>query len=667
MTMWEMAEEISDGLLSPSEKERLAELFKKKYVPDFTVSIDKLDTEHLEELGGILNEISNKNLNKEVLSKMLEYGAPAELLDRDVAYPDLLNDSEFSYLKENFDKKYDEKKFSRRCQIAKSFYEKMYNLAMQDNDKSLYLRLVMMTKYHKFDKKQLSARIYKDPKRRLLFIKAYLQIHPDANLSTLGYCPLDRQDCWTVGVFDGIKPDNTTNRLIINSSIDALYGRTPASHIASALKDPEFPLSKIPELYKKVLELPYDHKKEIILKALDEMLPVWSEKLNGSQGIYNLAQSFALSERDVRYSDLPLTQNQINFYDRHTKEITFGERPVSLEYYIPEKYLDVASDENREFLIDKIKHLQLRWYYRNYFRKSGMLLNDATDFSIYISDPQKLKSVVEEGFFISNSEEKIRAYCRVCTSIFGASKNCNEEKNVKIIDCGLMLLQKLKREHPLSADDIKSMENNNKYPINDWRYKDDINRALLVLTYYGYLKDVPLNIENGDSKIEEKLLNDGVLKYPAKLWETSSSPISKYCDINEIWESEKGYKTNLLDVKLQRNAINDVIDLLNRGVNVSQKVERLNRGGQKFPITPFERYVGGIIYFRRDGAIRQFNENMQKIAEKINPNRASAVLKMFSTLSYKTRNDDIVKKVEKSVTQIITGKQAKLFDKSREF
>lgn len=323
--------------------------------------------------------------------------------------------------------------------------------------------------------------------------------------------------------------------------------------------------------------------------------------------------------------------------------------------------MSVASEEKQKEWINRIRYEDKRWHFEEYLTKKGISTHDATDFALFIQGkwngreymtPQtdKLPEVIKEGFWINTTERKLETYKKVCEEIYNAHKPpLEDEKKTKIREVGLELLKKLKREHPLREVDAEKLD----------------NKTLLVLTYTGYVKDKNINVENSDNKIDEVLLQTGLLKLSAKS-QVSCSPVSPYCDINEIWVDKElyGCKTNLLDRKLQRGAIKDVIDLINRGANVSAKVERANRDNQKFPISPFDRYISGILYRGKANVIQKLGEDMQRIAEEINQDKLFVMNKIFNSLSYKTRNDTNVKDIEKQVNQIISRRNPNIFGKN---
>ena len=112
-------------------------------------------------------------------------------------------------------------------------------------------------------------------------------------------------------------------------------------------------------------------------------------------------------------------------------------------------------------------------------------------------------------------------------------------------------------------------------------------------------------------------------------------------------------KTNLLDHNLQSDNIRNVIELINRGVDVSIQVERINKQGRKFPISPFERYISFILYRNKDKELKSLESKMKQIAEEINSDKFPVINKIFNSLSPKTRNDSRIKDIEKIINQIV--------------
>lgn len=160
-------------------------------------------------------------------------------------------------------------------------------------------------------------------------------------------------------------------------------------------------------------------------------------------------------------------------------------------------------------------------------------------------------------------------------------------------------------------------------------------------------------------------------KYQAR-FQVAKSPVAPYCNINEIWVDENlfGAKTNLLDRKLQSESFDDVIDLINRGVNVSTPVEKVSRDSKKTPITPFEKYISGILYrskIKNVSANYQVNilyelgMNMQRIAREINPNKLFVMQEIFASLSDETRNHIHIKNIRKLVNGIVSKRKSAIF------
>lgn len=653
--------------------------FEEKYVPEFSIAEDILEnmsTDEIENLASLLNKIKQQDFTEDDKQKMVSLGAPDVL-----AKPDILEDfTDGFYVEKN--------KFSLHVLVAQKFYEKMMLVACQDNTKSLYFRLLMMTKYKRCQ--NLDPMQYSDKARRLMFMKTYAKTFPEERIL---YCLFGKRgDLYTrysqhdVNMaLEGIKPEefceilsNPYNDLEITN----LYEYSEASvedadkfipYVVEVLKNPSFPIGLKERYISSVTKWIFTNEgkaeiknKDYFFAVCDELLPQRARQLEASTDNERVWYARAVESKEwyidkcigrivnrINKTD-KVTENQKSFLDQYLKNYFKNDNWNNFGYdtRLAPKYLEIASEENRIFYLERLRcsdYESRREPYKEQFLKSGVSMCGALDFCSYINEPDELEKCIREGFFIRTSEGKVANYINLCHSIYDAcTEPLDDEKKSKIREVGEGLLQKLTKEYPLEEKEIDKLD----------------NKSLLVLTYTGDVKGREIKIESGKNKIDQKLLQAGLLKLSART-QVDRSPVSKYCDINEIWVDEGffGCKTNLLDAKLRRGAINDVIDLINRGANVSVKVERSNRDNQKFPISPFDRYISGILYRGKWHVIEQLGEDMQKIAREVNLDKLFAVNKIFGSLSYKTRNDERVRYIEKQVNQIISERNPKLLGK----
>lgn len=719
---------VSGGLTRYDKEKEQKRLFEEKYASLFSVSdriLDDMSTDDIEDLSSLLSELSKGDITQETKQKMVKFGASEALLKDDI--------------KQDFtDGAYVEKgAFSLHSTIIEKFRESMENIAKQDNNKSLYLRLTMMTKYHQFGEPY--EKVYEDPKRRLYFMKTYLSTHPQANISSFrigGYNPSQRAvyDGTLLDVLEGIAPKdavdffinikpekisskegadlhyfgNSTDKaipyitaVVADARITPLQrehyiafmaGRIQKQHYSGVQHRREVPDAalindKISDHYGWTYywnNTPYTEAELQFYEDIDRSLP---ERAKTAYEIGDL-ETLQLIAAGISYRQDPrnpktaeFTPNQSEFFDKYLPQLDNENIPLSYvktlsgekfelwidkqienprsgmfssevwqEYKSQLARMNEAPEEKQQEWINKIRYEDKRLYFEEYLTRKGISLYDATEFARFIrgkwnghgyDEPQtdKLPEIIKEGFWISSTEDKIKAYKKICGEIYAAhNPPADDAKNAKIREVGSELLKKLKREHPLREVDLAQLD----------------NKTLLVLTFIGDVKDKKISIENSDNKIDEALLQSGKLKISARS-QVARSPVSPYCDINETWVDLElyGCKTNLLDRKLQRDAIRDVIDLINRGADVSVKVERANRDNQKFSISPFDRYISGILYRGKSNAIAKLGEDMQKIAREVNPDKLFVMNRIFRSLSYKIRNDARVQEMERKVNQIV--------------
>ncbi len=709
---------MSSAVNGKSAYEKLKE-FKKIFTDKYAksdVSLDEKTTTEIEQLAELLNKISEKKeLTSDDKKLMVGYGAPEILLKEDVTYNDIKELPEFEGLSECIGtmsgsriydlngetpeqvKETDIAFFSVHKQIASEFYKSMEDFSKQDNDKSLYLRLTMMTKYHQFG---YGFCRYENPQRRLNYMKTYLAVYENSSVSNFlghsstdkifyrhlsdlvtGISPADAKDILQKGALEEINilwSDNSTRignqqellpylmEIIKDDKADGNLREDLITVMAHWIEENHYSGRSRKNCGKGYMQagwsdVPYTEQEKLFYDYIDNTLLQRADlavKNGDLELLVKISDGIEMRIDEMNPQTKKLTDNQILFYEKYILELVKNQK-----FEVPAPYLEVASEWCLNLAIEYIKYSHKRYNYNDYFEKHQISLYDASDFATlirggivvdskgehYINYMDKLPSALNEGFWINTTKSKIKTYNEVCIDIYNAcTPPLDDEKKSKIREVGESLLQKLTKEYPLEEKEIDKLD----------------NKSLLVLTYTGDVKGREIKIESGKNKIDQKLLQAGLLKLSTRT-QVDRSPVSKYCDINEIWVDEGffGCKTNLLDAKLRRGAVNDVIDLINRGANVSVKVERSNRDNQKFPISPFDRYISGILYRGKWHVIEQLGEDMQKIAREVNLDKLFAVNKIFGSLSYKTRNDERVRYIEKQVNQIISERNPKLLGK----
>ncbi len=707
---------------SAEDDDKKLRSFMKLFADEYAkseLSIDSRTTSELEELANLLNKIAqNEEISADDKKFMIECGASETLLKPDVVYEDIKDLPEFKGLSdvvgttegwrswEIGDKTPEQVKeediafFSAHKQIVSEFYKAMEKLAKQDKDNSLYLRLTMMTKYHKFGN---GFSRYEDPQHRVYFMKTYLSVYENSSVRSFlghystdkdnehyhylsdlvaGISPADAKDILQKGALEEINTkwsDNSTRignkqellpylmEVVKDDNCDCNLREDLISVMSHWIEENHYSGrsrkncsmsymqgGKSDVQYTEQEKLFYDYVDNTLLQRADLAVKNGDLKL-----LAKISTGILMRMDSMNPYTKELTDNQIEFYEKYAK-ILIKDR----ENIIPEAYLEYASEDNLKLVINGIKYNRKQYEYADYFDKHQISLYDASDFAMlikgairidssgehYTSYMDKLPAALNEGFWINSAETKVETYKKVCEDIYDAClPPLDDEKKSKIREVGEKLLNKLKEEHPLEEADIDKFD----------------NKTLLVLTYTGDVKGREIKIKNVDNKIDQKLLQAGLLKVSAQT-QVANSPVSKYCDVNEIWVDKDFYdcKTNLLDAKLRRNAIKDVIDLINRGANVSAKVERSNRGNQKFPITPFDRYISGILYRGKSNVIAQLGEDMQRIAKEVNSDKLFVMNKIFGSLSFRTRQDERVKNIEKQVNQIVSKRTMTVLDNS---
>ncbi|MBQ8869992.1 MAG: hypothetical protein IJ019_01290 [Alphaproteobacteria bacterium] len=755
MGIWDKAEEISYALQTVEdpyrEFRRYIDMFESKY-PKTKLSINEKSTEEIEKLAEIINKLYNGScydLTDEDKSFMTRFGVSDSLVKEDITYDDIKDFPEFSGLKELYNRSSDWNKknvaswFSAHKCIIHHFLEQMRDISVQDNNESLYLRLVLMSKY-RINYGDPYKKHYNDPQRRIYFIKTYLATYPSKTIGSFIYNPdlqiygIEKGEYYRtmVDLFDGIHPKAAVD-LFINtcSSIDV------DKSSSSFCTHPLFRLGDIQKAIPYIMEAINDNRidllhKENYIKFLDRQIQYHHCDAYGikDETLKNAIVSWSFSRKyywnDTPYTDIEmqfydyidqklserskaayelgdvdllnqmafmikgsrnpnnpktteLTQNQIKFYDEYLPLLNVNVFPLEyIKNLSDEKFIlwmnNVVNKHKgklseyyskEDCIINKMLNapetVQQLWIYKLrmatqgngklddfakcFFVAKGLSEYNALSAFDLINKPDKLSKAINEGFWIYSTNDKLRTYDSICEKIYKSNllDRYYDPIHKRLRTVGLEVLEKLNKKYPLKDDEISQLS------------PDTLK--VLICTDYIDLKDKKMKMgcrDDGriDNKIDEMLLRSGKYLISAET-QVRKCSISEYCDINEIWNEtyhdNMERKTNLLDHNLQSDNIRNVIELINRGVDVSIQVERINKQGRKFPISPFERYISFILYRNKDKELKSLESKMKQIAEEINSDKFPVINKIFNSLSPKTRNDSRIKDIEKIINQIV--------------
>lgn len=641
-------------------------LFDEKYVPKIDIDLEKLSVKDIKILVDDYMNIRPNNI--QILSK---YGISQEDIEKNITWDDICDTPEFSEYKGYVSGDYKDC-FSSRHQIFSKFVKKVQEISKQDTDKSLYLRLLLLTNENHIDK-DIAKKIYKDPHRRLMFVKGYLQLGADKKLqdllSSFEGCYISLEQ-----ILQDTKPEEARGILLRPEAPDCIkyyygerkeywgYDLTMLPYLEPIIKDSsvdnDLRLRYMGDMlegieYKHSRKNNYEYSAEEFkfYNDFDELLPKLSAEIAASGNDEQLADlgyiiSTNLNENNPHMDHL--SSNMVKFFEQHTPSIVnalLSHRYIEIDNYIPNEYLDIASPKNTQAIIELIKAKKVRYKYGDFLKKHNVAMYDALGFK-YAKTDEEERAILNEGIYIKTTENKIDAYNFLGNDLCCYKKDEAYDNPQDIakrdhqMSIALNLFKKLNQEHPLNPEDMEKLS----------------NKTYMALLYTGVLKNGSAKYD-GDIKnsiVQESLIKAGKIKVTARS-QAYASHISEYCDVNETWQdSDTNLKTNLLECKLQDNDANGVTQLLNRGFNVFSKVERKNREDKIFPITPFEKYASGLLFWNKGRNIYKLEDLMREVAENIKPQKLFTIKKMFDSLTPKTHNNPAIQKIEQQVNQIVT-------------